>query len=272
MTMITPSYLGETIEYSSLHACRSTLEDPTHAGLTAVTAIAFAALSPLLEACGGSEPPPKAKEPERETAKPVSHGPLPSFSTELGTIDPDEVAKTFAHIQASLMACYADGQKRVEYLSGDVKFFVRVGQDGAARWTFLEESTLGDRDSERCMLDRIMSTRWPQPQGGEAEVQKQIGFDAPGNVRAPAEWSTDRVAATLGKHGDDAMRCKKGESGTFHVTAYVEPAGKGGKVQAVGVAPPNKDAEGKVDCIVDAVKKLKMPSPGSYAAKVNFIL
>ena len=33
MTMITPSYLGETIEYSSLHACRSTLEDPTAARL-----------------------------------------------------------------------------------------------------------------------------------------------------------------------------------------------------------------------------------------------
>ena len=32
MTMITPSYLGETIEYSSLHACRSTLEDPTVLG------------------------------------------------------------------------------------------------------------------------------------------------------------------------------------------------------------------------------------------------
>ena len=32
MTMITPSYLGETIEYSSLHACRSTLEDPTSIG------------------------------------------------------------------------------------------------------------------------------------------------------------------------------------------------------------------------------------------------
>ena len=32
MTMITPSYLGETIEYSSLHACRSTLEDPTRLG------------------------------------------------------------------------------------------------------------------------------------------------------------------------------------------------------------------------------------------------
>ena len=34
MTMITPSYLGETIEYSSLHACRSTLEDPTESRRT----------------------------------------------------------------------------------------------------------------------------------------------------------------------------------------------------------------------------------------------
>ena len=33
MTMITPSYLGETIEYSSLHACRSTLEDPITSGV-----------------------------------------------------------------------------------------------------------------------------------------------------------------------------------------------------------------------------------------------
>ena len=36
MTMITPSYLGETIEYSSLHACRSTLEDPTDQQITLV--------------------------------------------------------------------------------------------------------------------------------------------------------------------------------------------------------------------------------------------
>ena len=42
MTMITPSYLGETIEYSSLHACRSTLEDPT-ARATADEGVANAA-------------------------------------------------------------------------------------------------------------------------------------------------------------------------------------------------------------------------------------
>ena len=41
MTMITPSYLGETIEYSSLHACRSTLEDPTDLCDQALKARAF---------------------------------------------------------------------------------------------------------------------------------------------------------------------------------------------------------------------------------------
>ena len=39
MTMITPSYLGETIEYSSLHACRSTLEDPTTSRATRLHAV-----------------------------------------------------------------------------------------------------------------------------------------------------------------------------------------------------------------------------------------
>ena len=41
MTMITPSYLGETIEYSSLHACRSTLEDPTHISLRGGLALLY---------------------------------------------------------------------------------------------------------------------------------------------------------------------------------------------------------------------------------------
>ena len=56
MTMITPSYLGETIEYSSLHACRSTLEDPTGrlistnriVGRTTASAIAAASIMSFL--------------------------------------------------------------------------------------------------------------------------------------------------------------------------------------------------------------------------------
>jgi hypothetical protein len=69
----------------------------------------------------------------------------------------------------------------------------------------------------------------------------------------------------------------------FKVTAYVQPgepgtgkkhkhAGPHGKVVAVGVASPNKEGDSKADCIVDAVKDWKMPSPGAYAAKVTFSL
>ena len=48
MTMITPSYLGETIEYSSLHACRSTLEDPTGKDTTRICIYAHRGYASLL--------------------------------------------------------------------------------------------------------------------------------------------------------------------------------------------------------------------------------
>ena len=56
MTMITPSYLGETIEYSSLHACRSTLEDPT----SLVTQDITAAQGITLNRIGTGDTPGKA--------------------------------------------------------------------------------------------------------------------------------------------------------------------------------------------------------------------
>ena len=69
MTMITPSYLGETIEYSSLHACRSTLEDPTCPGRVLARLHLW-----------GAEP-----DQEPETPKPdpeEEQGPLPAPACE----------------------------------------------------------------------------------------------------------------------------------------------------------------------------------------------
>ena len=63
MTMITPSYLGETIEYSSLHACRSTLEDPTGIILTGEQFIDLPRLTPGFERrlrAWGSDSPDEA--------------------------------------------------------------------------------------------------------------------------------------------------------------------------------------------------------------------
>ncbi len=238
-----------------------------------ITLLCFASAALFAVACGGETPP--AKEPE---AAAPTHAPRParrsglSVSTELGEIDQAATEKTFQGLQSQLGTCFKSGLTRVDYLGGDLAFFLRVGADGHAKYAYLEESSLGDRETERCMLHVVTGTQWPKPDGGEAEVRKKVGFDPPGDVRAPASWSSDRIAAVLGKSGDKAAQCKQGASGTYSVTAYVEPDGKGGKVHAVGVAVPNKDADDKVDCIVEAVKSMKMPSPGSYAAKVTFTL
>lgn len=233
-------------------------------------------------ACG-SPPEPKAPEPEPEAPKqePVKRG--PSVSQELGSIDEGATKKTFERLQGKLLDCQKEGIKRLEYLAGDVRFFLRIGADGRVKYAFLEDSTMGDRDTEKCMLGVLQDAQWPQPDGGEAEVRKGMGFD-PADARPPADWPSDKIALVLAKQADEALKCKGGVKGTFRVTAYIEPGGgegkhggkhghaKEGHVESAGVAPPSKEGEAKVDCIVDAVKEWHVPSPGSYAAKVTFIL
>lgn len=264
-------------------------------------------------ACGGSAPPPKVEEPSQEPTH-ERHGGGPSVEQELGSIDQRAVEKKFQDLQSKLESCHTKGRGRVDYLAGDVKVFLRIGKDGRVRYGWLEESTLGDRDTEKCILDLLAATDWPKPQGGEAEVRNAFGWPG-GDERPPASWGAEKVSGALEESKDvksAVEKCKSGVSGTFRVTAYVEPSadddahdakptsaapkapgGKkgghdkaekashaeakhenhGGKFKSIGVAPPPaKDAAEKADCIVDALKNLSLPSPGSYAAKVTFSL
>lgn len=232
---------------------------------------ALAALCFAVAACGGA-PPPKPVEPPPPVAE-RPHRPKLQMQSELGEIDQAAVEATMKSAQPKLQACHRSGLKRVEYLSGDVKFFLRIGQDGRVKYSYFEESTLGDADTEDCILQVLQKEAWPKPEGGEAEVRKSFGFDAPGDVRAPTSWPSDKIVTALGKAEDDVKKCRRGVSGSFKVTAYVEPDGKHGKVQAVGVVPPGKEGTDKIDCIIKTVRSMKgIPSPGSYAAKVTFIL
>jgi hypothetical protein len=260
--------------------------------------VTFASFSVL--ACGGAPPPPpeQPKEDGDSTAKRPS-GPTPQVEQELGSIDQRAVERKFGALQGDLEKCHQQGRDRVEYMSGDVKIFMRVGKDGKVRYSYFEESTLGDRDTEKCILDTLGRASWPQPEGGEAEVRNGFGW-GPGGERAPTPWGPEKVIGALDDSKDvkkDVQKCKAGAKGDFIVTAYVEPddsapeekpaakpaggspgkkggkkAGKdgGGKFKTIGIVPPNKDGADKVDCIVDALRPLKLPTPGSYAAKVSF--
>jgi hypothetical protein len=267
-----------------------------------------------LAACGGSTPPPKTEDTAKDEAparEPSSGG--ASVSQELGSIDQRAVEQTFERLQSKLEGCHTQGRERIEYLAGDVKVFLRIGQDGKVKYSFFDESTLGDRETEKCILDVFAATDWPKPQGGEAEVRNGFGWPG-GSERPPTPWGPEKVSSALDGDKDTkkaVAKCKTGGAGDFRVTAYVEAgepenqhgsgkgagkssgkgAGKGGggkkhgkkgaakggaehggKFKALGVAPPSKEGAEKVDCVVEAIRGLSLPSPGSYAAKVTFTL
>jgi hypothetical protein len=223
----------------------------------------------LVVACGGATPEPQHTEPVATvTAAPTSHG--PTFRQELGSIDDRAVSNTFHDLDPNFIACQTAALKRIPYLSGVAKFFMRVGEDGRTKWTYLEQSSLGDYEAERCLLDVVEGAQWPKPIGGDATVERDVTFD-PGEARQPADWPPDKVAATVGKHKKEVDKCVDAAPTTkFSVTAYVEPHGNEGRVRAAGVAVSNKEGTAQAQCVIEAVKSMKMPSPGSYAAKVAF--
>ncbi len=221
-------------------------------------------------ACGGGTVEAPHVDPV-PTVTAHHEGPHMRVAGQLGSIDEAATKNTFAKLSDPFQTCQTSGLKRIDYLAGDVKFFLRIGEDGRAKWGYLEKSTLGDIETEKCLMNIAMGASWPVPDGGEAEIQYDgLGFDPPSTARLPTDWPSDKIATTLGKHGEALNKCvDAGKGAKFTVTAYVVP---GGKVQSVGVATNTKDGAEQIDCIVSAVKAMKMPTPGSWAAKVAFQL
>jgi hypothetical protein len=221
------------------------------------------AVSAILCAACGSKPPPPAAEPAPEESHEVK--PLLKTKSELGTVDPDAVSRAFRALDDKFDACQQLGLGRVEVLAGSLKFFLRIGEDGTAKWTYFEDSDLGDRQTEKCLLDAVMGATWPKPDGGDAEARYTMELPAQG--RPATDWNPDKVAAALGKHGGAIDDCKSGSSASFKGTLYVAP---GGKVIAAGVSTSTKDGADKLDCLAQVLVKMKgLPSPGSWPAKVT---
>jgi hypothetical protein len=231
-----------------------------------VTALSCLAGLALLAGCGGSEPPPRAPEAASpEAARPAR--PALHMKSELGSIDPGAVKQAFHGLDDKFSECQKRGVDRVELIAGNVKFFVRIGEDGSARWAYLEESEIGDRGTERCLVDVVMGARWPKPDGGDAEAR--YGMELPlQSTRPPTDWPSDKVAAALGRHGEAIDKCKAGAGASFHATMYVGP---GGKVLSAGVVAAAKDSDDQEDCLAQLLEKMRgLPSPGSWPAKVSF--
>lgn len=264
----------------------------------------------VLVGCGSNTPPPKVEETPAPTQTAERTAPVPVVQQELGSIDERGVEVAFQNLGGPLEKCHTEGRDRNNLVAGDVKTFMRVGADGKVKYAFFEHSSLGDRATEKCILQVLTRAQWPKPIGGEAEVRHGFGWEA-GQERKPVDWTADKVTGALdstsNKKAKEAIAACKA-SAEIKFTAYVEkaevdeepmsedPAPKKpaslraapppkktppkhepkkveiGQFKAIGAATKDKGAAEAIDCMIDALGKLHMSSPGSYPAKVSFKL
>lgn len=218
--------------------------------------------------CGGSDPGQRrsGRSDRLIVPQPDEDRDGTQFEGILGQIDPDQARATLERRMDSFMRCYSQRLSSVEYLAGNVELTLRIGTEGSVRWAFVSQSTMGDLETESCLLGVAQGASFPRPRGGEAEFRYPLEFEPGDGVRPPLSWGRERIASLLGQRRRDLAGCSLG-GGSVSVTAYVEP---GGRVAAAGAASSARDAANAASCVVQAISAWTFPDPGSYAAKVTF--
>ncbi|NOY90300.1 MAG: AgmX/PglI C-terminal domain-containing protein [Deltaproteobacteria bacterium] len=189
----------------------------------------------------------------------------------MGTISADMVERGIEPRMGRFLRCFQERYGSLEVLGGRFEMAFRIHTDGSVRWVYPSDSTIGDRETERCLLHVASGIRFHRPRGGEAEFSYPLSLDTAEDVRPPLNWDEARVSDALIEDGPRLLSsCRPaGSRAAYHITAYIMP---GGRVQAAGAATDDADAVDSLDCVAQAVRGWSMPDPGSYPAKVHFEL
>lgn len=182
-----------------------------------------------------------------------------------GTLSQDEVKNALEPRMLKFARCIQKRSADVEWLAGGVTIEFKVKLDGSVAKAYPRDSSLGDRATERCVIEVAEATRFPAPHGGEADFAWSFDVPLDSSVREPVSLPEELIAETLAKQLNTiASSCGEGSYG---VTAYVDPEGK---VVAAGASTTDEQSAEKLDCVATAVETFTFASPGSYAAKVRF--
>lgn len=246
----------------------STQVPSVFARLRSLALLIAALLSMPLVGCG-SEPEPEvapAPEPTQGGERRVSDG--MHIQGLLGTLSPEEVQRGLEPRMNKFLRCFADRYEDLEILGGRIEFAFRVKVTGRVRTVYVKQTSVGDRETERCLLEVASGARFPMPHGGEAEFTWPLELDPPEDVRPPVAWTEEQVSEVV-EANLEALREACSLTNEVAVTAYV---GRRGRVLAVGGATGADGGDTVLDCVADGVRAWEMPNPGSYPAKVTFQL
>lgn len=197
--------------------------------------------------------------PEHEA---IDRGPT-SYEGDVGGLSEEDVDARFVALKPAIDACLFAGTVRNETFGGRFVVSLRIDRAGGVRHAHLSESTLGDREAERCVLDVVRGVSWPKPLSGEGLASKSFEVDP---ATPPAELRAERFALAVRAAAQRALRCS---DGGFVATAYVSP---GGAVASAGVATRDPESEADADCVVEAIRSVRFGSGRGRVGKVVFEL
>lgn len=190
------------------------------------------------------------------------------MKSEIGGLNEEAVARSFERMNDAVQNCFATGTGKVSALGGHIKMKIRIDPQGALRWAYLAESTLGDRDTEKCLLDAARAKSWPLPVGGDGLAERSFDVEPPSPVKDLDAKKYKRALALVSK---ETSKCRK--NGTwgkvFRATAYLR---YDGLPITLGIAPPNEKGEDVIDCMVKIIKKIKFGGIGRRMGKLTFDL
>jgi hypothetical protein len=187
-----------------------------------------------------------------------------------GSLSSVDVNRSLEPRQEEFARCF-DEVGRLRAIGGIARLQFRIDRRGRVLSVHPVDSTVGHRAVERCLVDVAAETEFPPPNGaGEATFTYQVALDPPEGVREPMTLDPSRVAAVVRRRSREVLqRCRPdGTDWGFQVTTYISTSGR---VVSAGAAATCAEAAQNADCVVQAVRRWRMPA-ANRQAKVTFEL
>jgi TonB family protein len=219
---------------------------------------------------GGAEGGPEYGLAHRQArrAKAVDPGASMNLDNEIGVLDTDDVEATLQEHFGDVRGCYGRAGKAQRYASGRVLLRFLVSGNGTAQDVWVLESTLGNYDVERCLVEVGRKIRFHAPSGNKATT-----FEYPVEFRSTKQVEVldvdnpkleHDIATLLPQLSGCGQLAPEGVSAMI----YIEPNGSPGSVGLATAAALDEDVG---DCMVQTIRgwKISVGVPG-LVVRANF--
>jgi TonB family protein len=174
---------------------------------------------------------------------------------ELGVLETADVEATLQEHFDDIRSCYRRAGKAQRYAEGRVMLRFMVAGNGSASDVWVTESTLGNYDVERCLVEVGRRITFRPPQGRKATT-----FDYPVAFRSTnqvpvLEGDGLKVEHDLSVFLPQLAACGQLSQEAANAIVYIEPNGFPG---SVGLAVDAALDEDVADCMVQAIRGWKM--------------